>query len=115
MKLPWMIVFLDAMSAISIGSLENYTYAAPKAIPLRFNGSSCQSCLCDALRLYSPSFLALNCYQNEGQCELFFKYSYSYNIKYQENTTFIFYPTLPRMVGPTGKRSQSTHLRSEKI
>ena len=102
MQLLWMLVFVDAVSSMLIGSLENYTYAAPNAVPLRFNGSSCQSCLCDALRLYNASFLALNCYKNEGQCELFFNYSHSYNMKYKENTTFLFYPSLPRMVGPTG-------------
>ena len=53
------------------------------SIPHRFNGTSCDSCLCDALRLHSPSFLALNCYESEGQCELFFNYSHSYNMKYQ--------------------------------
>ena len=102
MKLAWVILFLDAASAILIGSLKNCTYAAPDVVPFRFNASSCESCVCDALRLYSSSFLALNCFGNGAQCELFFNYSHSFNMMDNEDAMFLFYPDLPRIVGPTG-------------
>ena len=86
MKLPWMIVFIDAVSAITIGNMKNCSYAAPNAVPLRFKRLIvpvvCVRCITDLqpvvsgtqlLRKWGPVRVVLQLFllvQHDGQREL---------------------------------------------
>ena len=103
MKLLVVLLIADAISAITIGKIENCTYAPVSANSLTFNASTCTACLCDAFLRYSPSFVALNCFLSGQRCELFFNYSTPFDMLANPNSTFYCYPDLPPIPTTLGR------------
>ena len=97
-----MLLANAASSTIHIGTMKNCTYAPTIAPLLRFNGTQCYACLCNALLWYNTSFLAMNCYNNGQLCELFSNYSASFSMLLNRNSTFYFYPSLPPIIPNPG-------------
>ena len=103
MKLLVVLLIADAVASITIGKIENCSYAPVSAASLIFNASTCNSCLCDAFLRYSPSFVALNCFLSGQRCELFFNYSTPFSMLPNPNSTFYCYPDLPPITTTLGR------------
>ena len=102
MQLLLVFLAVHAVSSILIGKMDNCSYTAANASTMRFNGTNCDSCVCDALLLYRSSFVALNCVGDGYQCELFVNESASSDWLLSRNSTCYFYPELTRSATLSG-------------
>ena len=96
MQLLLVFLTVNVVSSILIGKIDNCSYVAAAALTLRFNGTSCDACLCETLLLYSSTFVALNCYGNGWQCDLFLNRSNLFDMLLNRNSACYIYPDVTR-------------------